>query len=65
MARKKFAEIVNAESGRIAKLYHDAEWGEFRVVFYKGTIKQAGADYHASDRSDAIDTANHWTNQKD
>lgn len=65
MARKKFAEIINAETGRTAKLYHNSDFEEYDVVFYKGLIKQTEATYFTCCRTDALDTANHWTSQKD
>jgi hypothetical protein len=45
---------------REAKVYRDAEWDEYRVVFYVDGKKQMGADYHDSDRTSAIQTAGAW-----
>uniref|UniRef100_A0AAU6W354 Lysis protein n=1 Tax=Pseudomonas phage Lepni01 TaxID=3138536 RepID=A0AAU6W354_9VIRU len=64
MARRKFAEIVNAETGRIAKLYYEPEFEEYDVVFYQGLVKLTDATYFTCCRTDALDTANHWTSQK-
>ncbi|UGL61055.1 hypothetical protein [Pseudomonas phage Eir4] len=64
MAFRKFSEIINAESGRVAKVGTDGCWGEYIVKFYVKGVYQKDADYHTSDRVDALDTANHWIHQK-
>jgi hypothetical protein len=64
MARKKFAEILNCETGRTAKLYYNSDLAEYDVVFYLGTVKQEDATYFTNDRLDALGTADHWTAQR-
>jgi hypothetical protein len=64
MARKKFAEIVNCDTGRTAKLYYNPEFKEYDVQFYIGLTKQVDATYFTNDRLDALGTADHWTAQR-
>ena len=49
---------VGSDGVHSAKVYHDNDWGEYRVKFFKGG-KHLGddADYHADDIDDANDTA--------
>lgn len=55
---KKIAEFHDQTNGNVAKVFCDSEWDEFRVKFYDSTGKHMdGADYHTSDRQDAMNTA--------
>ena len=58
MALRKL-ETFTATSGqyRTAIVYRDVEWDEYRVRFYRDGEYQDGADYHTSDKQDALDTA--------
>lgn len=58
MAKRKIATIEN--SGRVAKIYRDAEFNEYSVRFVIDGVEQKDADYFTSDKQDAIDTANAW-----
>lgn len=49
--------IHKAAAEATAKVYHDTEWGEYRVKFYLNGIWQVNADYHTEDKQDAFDTA--------
>jgi hypothetical protein len=42
---------------KTAKVYLDSDWGEFRVRLYIRGELHAPADYHTSDKADAIATA--------
>ena len=64
MTRKKIAEFDPPDGDKGAKVYRDSEWNEYRVVFYRSTVKQEGADYHTSDRQDALDTAASFVHTK-
>lgn len=44
---------------RTAKVYYDADFGEFTVRFYIFDVHQMHADYHTDDRKDAISSAQH------
>lgn len=57
MARKLIETIKNETLGNVAKVYRDAEWNEYVVVFCALGVKQEGADYHTDDKEDAINTA--------
>lgn len=46
---------TSAGTVHTAKVYRDSEWNEWRVVF-SGSPK---GDYHASDKHDAVSTANY------
>jgi hypothetical protein len=52
MARRIIAVIE--QDGRIAKVYRDTDWNEYRVRFSWLT---PAADYFTSERDDAIGTA--------
>lgn len=66
MAHRKFSELSNGDTGRIAKVYTDGCWGEYIVKFHHPkTGHNKDADYHTSDRVDALDTAQHWIRQQD
>jgi hypothetical protein len=43
-----------------ATVYKDAEWGEYRVKFYRDGEYMQDADYHTDDKADAQDTAKSW-----
>lgn len=61
MARKKIHTAVSASTGyKEAKVYRDAENDEYRVCFYIDGKKIHEADYHTSDKNDALHTANFW-----
>lgn len=47
-------------SDKVAKVYRDVEWNEYRVIYYLNGQKLNGADYHTDDKADAINTANLW-----
>lgn len=49
------------EGKKTAKVYKDADWGEYRVKHFVDGVHQKEADYHASDKDDAMDTAAHFT----
>lgn len=57
MSNRKLILTVEAFAGDHCKVYRDSEWNEYRVVFYRDSIKQEGADYHTDDKADAISTA--------
>lgn len=59
LVRTEESGNVNGKPAQQAKVYRDAEWDEFVVVFYAAGVRQAGADYHTSDRGDAIGTCRH------
>lgn len=42
---------------KTAKVFRDSDWEEYRVRPYINGELHAGADYHTSDKSDAIATA--------
>lgn len=45
---------------KLAKVYRDSEWQEYRVKFYVDGVYQVEADYHTEHKQDAIDTADEW-----
>lgn len=47
-----------------AKVYRDAEWQEYRVRFYTDGVQQRNADYHTTDKDDAIATADTWVGSR-
>jgi S1-C subfamily serine protease len=51
---------VREKGGRRAVTYRDSEWEEFLVRFYENGVHLEDADYHTSDRDDALDTARVW-----
>ncbi|WYW04349.1 hypothetical protein Kurepalu2_00002 [Pseudomonas phage vB_PpuP-Kurepalu-2] len=65
MANRKIGQIINGETGRSSHLYFNSEFDEYTVCFYKGDTYQVDADYHTDDRTDAFDTAEHWSKQRD
>jgi len=54
MPRRLIATFT--ESKRVAKVYRDSEWQEYRVTF--GWLSP-DADYFTPDKDDALDTARH------
>lgn len=48
---------THTDGNKTAKVYKDADWGEYRVKHYVDGAHQAKADYHTDDASDATDTA--------
>ncbi|AUV61710.1 hypothetical protein HOS76_gp16 [Pseudomonas phage Henninger] len=65
MAHRKWSEVSDGDTGKIAKLYSDGSWGEYIVKFHLKGVYQKDADYHTSDRMDALNTAMNWVNKKD
>lgn len=57
MSRKKIAAFDAPDQATGAKVYADAEWQEYRVIFYRAGAKMEGADYHTSDKLEAFDNA--------
>lgn len=57
MARKLIRTYFVAD--REAKVYRDAEWNEFVVVFHDHSAVSE-SDYHTDDRDDAMSTALTW-----
>lgn len=67
---KSFKEFVTEEGMRLihtvqndrktAKVYRDAEWGEFRVKHFTDGQHHKDADYHTDDKEDAKNTAGLW-----
>lgn len=51
---------VREKGSRRAVTYRDSEREEFLVRFYENGVYLADADYHTSDRDDALDTATMW-----
>lgn len=54
--QKLFQTFTGNGNGRMAKVYKDADYGEFVVKFYRDDVHQERADYH-TDRGDALGTA--------
>lgn len=48
---------IETQGDKMAKVYRDSEWDEFRVRLYIRGELNAPADYHTSDKADAIATA--------
>ena len=48
---------THTDGNKTAKVYKDADWGEYRVKHYVDGQHQAKADYHTDDVSDANSTA--------
>ncbi len=46
---------------RVAKVYKDLEWEEYRVKFFVDDVQQVHADYHTDDKQDALSTAETWS----
>lgn len=60
MALRLLDEIANDARTRIAKVYRDTEWQEYRVKFTQDGARLPDADYHTTDRDDATHTARAW-----
>lgn len=43
----------------VARVYRDAEWGEYRARILRDGHPLAKLDYHTDDKTDALDTAKH------
>lgn len=55
--------IQKLENGRkLARIVYCNEWEEYSVKFYDNKEYLKGADYFASDKDDALDTANYFIN---
>ncbi|WYW04204.1 hypothetical protein Kallioja_00006 [Pseudomonas phage vB_PpuP-Kallioja] len=63
--RKEFASIINGETGRVAKLYHIAEFEEYEVEFFEGLAKSSKATYFTRCRTEALNFAVDWAHKKD
>ena len=50
-------------AGQTVKIYRDAEWQEWRVRLYPEGRLHAPADYHTSDKADALHAAGFFLNQ--
>ena len=48
---------THTDGNKTAKVYKDADWGEYRVKHYVDGKHQTNADYHTDDVSDANSTA--------
>ena len=60
MALRKLQSFTATTQGqeRVATVYRDAEWDEYRVKFYRdGVYQTEAADYYDTDKQSAIDTA--------
>lgn len=53
--------ITNNEQGRVAKVYRDAEWQEYRVRYFENGQHLTEADYHCDDKSEAQSNARRFT----
>ena len=57
----KLIHTHTSESGKkVAKVYKDSEWGEYRVKHYTDGKHHVKADYHTDDKEDAHGTAKSW-----
>lgn len=60
MAKRKIHTVEHTtKAGAVhgAKVYRDSEWNEYVVKFSASGVTLLKADYHTSDKQDAIDTA--------
>lgn len=57
MSLRKIESITNNITNKVATVYRDSEWNEYRVKFTINGIYQVGADYHTDDKGDAQRTA--------
>lgn len=57
MSNRKFAEFINCETAKTTKVYWSSVFQEFTVKLYVRGVHQKDADYHTSDRDDALGTA--------
>lgn len=57
---------IHTETGlnKVANVYRDSEYDEYRVIFYRYGQRVKGADYHTNDKQDAIDTGKNWINNE-
>lgn len=55
---------THTAGNRMAKVYRDKDWDEFRVKHYTDGKHHKQADYHTGDLDDAQATAKHWLNSK-
>lgn len=58
MALRKIETFTG--NNRVAKVYRDSEWNEYRVTYMLDGAKIVGGDYHTDDKQDALDTAQVW-----
>ena len=64
MTLRKICTINAISSEKIAKVYRDSEFNEYRVTFHLNEYHHLReADYHTDDKQDALDTAKRWTNE--
>jgi hypothetical protein len=61
MGLRKVAELSNASTGVVCKVFKDSEWEEYRARFYRGGQLVEAEDYHTDDKEDAIGTARFTT----
>ena len=57
-----FKTISNGD--KVAKVYKDLDWNEYRTKFFTNGVYDVDADSHTDDKSDALDTANYWVNKQ-
>lgn len=60
MALRRLETIESKSTGRVAKVYRDATWQEWRVRHYISGTHQADADYHTTDKGEAQQHARSW-----
>jgi hypothetical protein len=61
---KTFERRLPSDEVRKAIVYYHADWQEYFVRFYRDDKYQHNADYFASDREDAIGTADYFVNRE-
>ena len=45
---------------RLAKVYRDSTWGEYRIKFWQEDEYMKEADYHTTDKDEALQFAQRW-----
>lgn len=60
MAYRLHSTHHNPALGKVAKLYRDSEWNEWKVIFILDDSHIAAADYFTDDKVDALATAEKW-----
>jgi hypothetical protein len=60
MSRRTIAKVAQEGSQNHARVIYDTEWGEYIVRFYHHAQRLEDADYHTTDRADALGTAKLW-----
>lgn len=64
MALRRILKVSNDKAGKLASVYRDSEWQEYRVKHHQDGIYLEAADYHTGDRTDAISHAEAWVISK-